>query len=65
MNALEVINKKLEEKKAQIVEFVSSGKAVDFENYAALVGEIRGISYAMNEIKDMSDMIVRQEGDDD
>jgi hypothetical protein len=65
MNALEVINKKLEEKKAQIAEFVTSGKAVDFENYAALVGEIRGIGYAMNEIKEMGDMILRQENNDD
>jgi len=65
MNALEVINKKLEEKKAQITEFVASGKAVDFENYAALVGEIRGITYAMNEIEDISNMLLRQEGNDE
>jgi hypothetical protein len=65
MNALEVINKKLEEKKSQIVEFVASGKAINFENYAALVGEIRGITHAMNEIEDMGNMLLRQEGNDD
>jgi hypothetical protein len=65
MNALEVITKNLDEKIKQITEFVAEGKAIDFENYAALVGEIKGLKYAINEIKEMGNMILRQEGNDD
>jgi len=65
MDVLEILIKKLQEKEAQIVEFVASGKAIDFDNYAALVGEIRGIRYAMNEIQDLNEMITRQDNSDD
>lgn len=65
MNALEVITKNLEAKVQQITEFVADGKAIDFENYAALVGEIKGLKYAINEIKEMGNMILRQENNDD
>lgn len=63
MNVLETINSKLQEKKTQISEFVTGGKAIDFANYAALVGEIRGLSYAMNEIKDMNDKLVKEDNE--
>ena len=59
MNVLEVVVKNLEEKKQQITEFVASGKAVDFENYAALVGEIRGLNYAINELKETNDNLLK------
>lgn len=58
MNALEVVIKDLEEKKAQITEFVAGGKAVDFGNYGALVGEIRGLGYAINALKETNDKLL-------
>ena len=61
MNVLEVVVKNLEEKKQQITEFVASGKAVDFENYAALVGEIRGLNYAINELKETNDNLLKDD----
>lgn len=63
MNVLEVVIKNLEEKKAQITEFVADGKAIDFENYAALVGELRGLKYAINELKDTNDKLLRDNDD--
>lgn len=63
MNALEVVIKNLEAKKQQITEFVAEGKAIDFENYAALVGEIRGLNYAINEIKETNDSLLKGEDD--
>lgn len=65
MNALEVVNKNLEEKIKQITEFVADGKAIDYENYAALVGEIKGLKYAVNEIREMNNTILRQDDNDD
>lgn len=64
MNALEVAVKNLEAKKQQITEFVADGKAIDFENYAALVGEIRGLNYAINELKDTNDRLLKEDNDD-
>ena len=63
MNVLEVVIKNLEEKKAQITEFVAGGNAVDYENYAALVGEIKGITYAINELKETNDKLLKANDD--
>lgn len=59
MNALEVVVTRLSEKRQQIIDFVADGKAADFGNYAALVGEIRGLSYAVNELKETNDKLLR------
>ena len=63
MNVLEVVVKNLEEKKQQIVTFVAEGKAADFGNYAALVGEIRGLGYAINELKEANDKLLKDNDD--
>jgi FtsZ-binding cell division protein ZapB len=63
MNALEVAIKNLEAKVTQITDFVADGKAVDFENYAALVGEIKGLKYAINELKDTNDKLLQDTDD--
>ena len=63
MNVLEVAIKNLEAKVQQITDFVADGKAVDFENYAALVGEIKGLKYAVNELTETNDKLL-QDNDD-
>lgn len=63
MNALEVVVSHLQDKRQQIIDFVADGKAADFGNYAALVGEIRGLSYAINELKETNDKLLKANDD--
>ena len=46
MQALEVIVKQSDEKISQLKDFLSEGKAKNFEEYKALCGEIRGLLIA-------------------
>jgi hypothetical protein len=57
MNVLEVAIKNLAAKKEQLEQHVSGGGATDFESYSALVGEIKGLKYAINELKDTNDKL--------
>lgn len=43
MNAFEVVIAQLDEKVAQLKDYLSEGKAESFEDYKKLCGEIRGL----------------------
>lgn len=50
---LELIASKLEERKRQLSEFLCDGAAKEYAEYKSLCGEIRGLSTAQMEIKDL------------
>jgi hypothetical protein len=58
---MELLQKKLEERKKLIVESVGSGVAKDYAEYRDLCGVIRGLTTAQQEIEDL----VRKLKDDD
>lgn len=64
MNALEVAIKRLAEKQDQLIDFVSDGGAKDYAHYTSIVGEIKGLTYAMNELKDTNDRLTKEDNDD-
>jgi len=64
MNALEVVAARLKEKEAQLKDFLADGGAKNFEHYASITGEIKGIMYAYNELKDTNDKILQEDNDD-
>ncbi len=43
MNALDVIIQQTDEKVEQLKDYLASGRAVSFEEYKSLCGEIRGL----------------------
>jgi hypothetical protein len=50
---MELLQKKLEERKRLIVESVGSGAAKDYAEYRDLCGVIRGLTTAQQEIEDL------------
>jgi hypothetical protein len=58
---MELLQKKLEDRKQFIVESVGSGAAKDYAEYRDLCGVIRGLTTAQQEIEDL----VRKLKDDD
>ena len=54
MTALEVLQKAFREKREQLAEAVSSGKAKDYAEYRAICGEIQGLLYAEREVSDLA-----------
>lgn len=50
---LELLASKLEERKKQLSEFLCDGAVKDHAEYKSLCGEIRGLSTAQMEIKDL------------
>jgi len=50
---MELLQKKLEERKKLIVESVGSGVAKDYPEYRDLCGVIRGLTTAQQEIEDL------------
>lgn len=58
---MELLQKKLEDRKQLIVESVGSGAAKDYAEYRDLCGVIRGLTTAQQEIEDL----VRKLKDDD
>ncbi len=60
MNAIEMAIKKLTEKQDQLIDFVSNGGAKTFEHYSAIVGELKGLTYAVNELKDTNDRLTKE-----
>ena len=50
---LEVVLKKLEERKIALVEAIANGAAGDFPVYTNLVGQVRGLAAAQMEISDL------------
>ena len=53
MNAFEVVNAQLDEKVAQLKDYLSEGKAETFEEYKKLCGEIRGLLTARGYVLDL------------
>ena len=64
MNPLEIIDKKLEDKKHQLVDFLTSGGATDHAHYMGIVGEIKGLGYAQIELADMHNLMIKQDDND-
>ena len=60
---MELLQKKLEDRKARIVESVGSGAAKDYAEYRDLCGVIRGLTTAQQEIEDLVRKL--KEDDDD
>ena len=54
MNALEVLVKECREKKEQLSQALMGAAAKDYAEYRAICGEIRGLSYAEQAIKDLA-----------
>jgi hypothetical protein len=54
MNALEVLVKECREKKEQLSQALMGAAAKDYAEYRAICGEIRGLSYAEEAIKDLA-----------
>lgn len=50
---LELISSKLEDRKRQLSEFLCDGGAKEYPEYKSLCGEIRGLTAAQMEIKDL------------
>jgi len=53
MDAFEVLVSQLDEKVAQLKDHLSEGKALNFEEYKKLCGEIRGLLLARGYIIDL------------
>jgi hypothetical protein len=60
-SVMDLLQKKLEERKQLIVESVGNGAAKDYAEYRDLCGVIRGLKTAQQEIEDL----VRKLKDDD
>ena len=60
---LEIIKDKINEKQAFLAKAVSEGIAKDYAEYRAMCGEIRGLSYAEQAIKDLAKKL--ENSDDD
>jgi hypothetical protein len=63
MNALEVLVKECREKKEQLSQALMGAAAKDYAEYRAICGEIRGLSYAEETIKDLAKKL--ENSDDD
>ena len=63
MNALEVLVKECREKKEQLSQALMGAAAKDYAEYRAICGEIRGLSYAEQAIKDLAKKL--ENSDDD
>lgn len=50
---MELLTSKFEDRKKHLIEFLCDGGAKDFAEYKNLCGEIRGLSVAQVEIKDL------------
>jgi hypothetical protein len=64
MNAIEVAIKNLQEKKDQLTKFLADGGAKSFELYMGIVGEIKGLTYSINELKDTNDKLLIADNND-
>ena len=51
INFSKTLYKNLAEREKDIISIISTGGVKDWEGYKELVGELRGISFARNEIK--------------
>jgi hypothetical protein len=63
MNALEVLVKECREKRESLTIALETGSAKDYAEYRAICGEIRGLSYAEQAIKDLAKKL--ENSDDD
>lgn len=54
MTALEVLQKAFREKREQLADALSSGRAVDYAEYRAICGEIQGLLFAEREVTDLA-----------
>ena len=63
MDALEVLVKECREKKEQLSQALMGAAAKDYAEYRAICGEIRGLSYAEQAIKDLAKKL--ENSDDD
>jgi hypothetical protein len=61
MNALEAVASRLKDKEQQLTEFLADGGAKDYAHYQNIVGELKGVVYARNEIKDMNDKLLKDD----
>ena len=50
---MELLVSKYEDRKQHLIEFLCNGGVKDFAEYKSLCGEIRGLSAAQEEIKDL------------
>lgn len=50
---LALLTSKYEDRKKTLIEFLCDGAAKDYADYKNLCGEIRGLSVAQEEIKDL------------
>jgi hypothetical protein len=50
---LELLTSKLEDRKKNLIEFLCDGAAKDYAEYKNLCGEIRGLTAAQMETKDL------------
>ena len=50
---LELLTSKLEDRKKNLIEFLAQGSAKEFAEYKSLCGEIRGLTVAQEEAKDL------------
>lgn len=54
MTALEVLVKAFRDKREQLADALSSGRANDYAEYRAICGEIQGLLFAEREISDLA-----------
>jgi hypothetical protein len=59
--ALSVVQKELELRRQSLVEFLSTGSAKTLEEYRAITGELRGLSLAIELIKDLAFKLENQD----
>jgi hypothetical protein len=53
MDALELLSRKLEEKKQMLIAAMAQGSAKDFAEYQNLCGRIRGLADTQMEVNDL------------
>jgi hypothetical protein len=53
MDAFDVLTQQVDEKVAQLKDFLSEGKAASYEEYKKLCGEIRGLLIARGYVLDL------------
>ena len=61
MTALEVLIKEADDKVSQLKDFLAEGKAVSYEDYKRLCGEIRGLLTMRGRTLDLKDQLEKSD----
>ena len=57
MDIFEAIAKEMDEKVGQLKDHMSSGRATTYEEYKQLCGEVKGLLYAKQYVKDLQQQL--------